>query len=91
MARCRLTALLLASIGNKTRDWFDSHGTAVIGTVVFVVIAIVVLRRVIPAAIRPAVTRQMSGRPPLEVTRRVETLSSVLVRTAEIIVIASHC
>jgi small conductance mechanosensitive channel len=53
-----------------------------------VLIASVLVRRVVPHALRPAITRQMTGRPEVETERRVETLSSVIVRTAEIVLIA---
>jgi small-conductance mechanosensitive channel len=74
---------LLALDGDRFRNWFDDHGTATIGTIVLTLIAVIVVRIVVPRAIRPTVSRQMAGRP--QVDRRVETLSTVIVRTAEII------
>jgi small conductance mechanosensitive channel len=67
--------------------WFEDHGTAVVGTLVFVLVATMLVRRIVPRALRPAISRQMAGRPELEVERRVETLSSVIVRTVEIVLV----
>jgi len=39
----------------------------------------------VPHALRPAVTRQMSGRSETEIDRRIETLSGVIIRTAEVV------
>jgi small conductance mechanosensitive channel len=69
-------------------DWFADHGTAVIGTLVIAIVVSAIVRYVVPHAIRPAVERQMTGRPEQEVRRRTETLSGVLVRTAQVILIA---
>jgi len=80
-----MMTLLLAITRSDAGDWFRDHGTAVIGSVALTLIATALVRRVVPHALRPAVTRQMSGRPQVEVDRRVETLTSVIVRTAEAI------
>jgi small conductance mechanosensitive channel len=69
-------------------DWFADHGTAVIGTLVIAIVVSAIVRYVVPHAIRPAVERQMTGRPEQEVRRRTETLTGVLVRTAQVILIA---
>ena len=45
------------------------------------------MRYIVPHALRPAVERQMAGRPELEVRRRVDTLSGVIVRTAQAILL----
>jgi small conductance mechanosensitive channel len=42
----------------------------------------------VPHAIGPAVERQMSGRPEVEVRRRVDTLSGVIINTAQVVLIA---
>ncbi len=90
----RYTAAMLPTIPllEVTRHdvsvWFQDHGTAVVGTLAFVIIASMIIRRVVPRALRPAITRQMTGRPEVEVERRVETLSSVILRTAEIVLFA---
>ncbi|MBI2723957.1 MAG: mechanosensitive ion channel family protein [Chloroflexi bacterium] len=82
------SAVLLALDGQRVRVWFEDHGTAVIGTLAITVVAAALVRRLVPHALRPAVVRQMAGRPETEVERRVETLSSVIVRTAEIVLLA---
>jgi small conductance mechanosensitive channel len=68
-------------------DWFADHGTAVIGTIIIAIVASAFVRYVVPHAIRPAVERQMTGRPETEVRRRVDTLSGVLVRTAQVVLV----
>jgi small conductance mechanosensitive channel len=80
-----MTAILLALTRQDFEDWFNDHGTAVLGTILLALIATLIVRRVVPHAMRPAVARQMTGRPAEEVDRRVETLSSVVVRTTEVV------
>jgi small-conductance mechanosensitive channel len=82
-----MTMLLLDVTRQDFKNWFSDHGTAVVGTFVLALVATLIVRRAVPHALRPALTRQMSGRPAMEVDRRVETLSSVIVRTAEIVFI----
>ncbi len=84
----RLPVPLLEITRHDVRVWFGDHGTAVIGTLAIVTVAWLVIGRIVPRALRPAIARQMVGRPELETERRVETLSSVIVRTAEIILVA---
>jgi len=84
----RLTAPLLEITRHDVNAWFGDHGTAVIGTLAIVAVTWLVIGRIVPRALRPAIARQMVGRPELETERRVETLSSVIVRTAEIILVA---
>ncbi|MDP9236443.1 MAG: mechanosensitive ion channel family protein [Chloroflexota bacterium] len=83
-----MTAILLAVTRGDVADWFRDHGTAVVGTLVLALVAAAIARTVIPRAMRPAVVRQMSGRPPDEIDRRLTTLSDVIVRTVEIILFA---
>lgn len=82
-----MNVLLLAVTRQRIGDWFGDHGTAVIGTIVLSAIAWLLVRYVVPHALRPAVSRQMSGRPEAEVERRVETLSGVIVHTAEVVLV----
>ncbi len=82
------TALLLEITRHDVNVWFGDHGTAVIGTLAFVLVSWMLVGRIVPRALRPAITRQMAGRPELETERRVETLSSVIVRTVEIVLTA---
>jgi small conductance mechanosensitive channel len=79
-----MTALLLDIDAGQ---WFEDHGIAVIGTLALAIVVGIIIRIVIPHALRPAVERQMSGRPDVEVKRRVETLSGVIVRTAQFVLI----
>jgi small conductance mechanosensitive channel len=82
-----LALALLDLTREDVGDWFADHGTAVIGTIVIAFAVAAIVRYVVPHALRPTVERQMAGRPELEVRRRVETLSGVIVRTAQVILI----
>ena len=77
---------LLAIDTGRLEDWFRVHGPVVFWTVVIALVAVFVVRRMVPHAIRPAVTREMAGRPAEEAERRVETLTNVVVRTANAII-----
>jgi small conductance mechanosensitive channel len=81
------TLPLLAASWDDVGDWFGDHGVAVVATIVLAVIAIAVIRRVVPHAITPAVERQMSGRPEIEVQRRVDTLARVVVNSAQFVLV----
>ena len=80
--------LILASVGDRLHDWFDGHGSAVIATLVVTMIATFAVSRIVPAAIRRTIARQMSGRPELEIKRRADTLASVIARTLNSVLIA---
>ena len=80
--------LILASVGDRLHDWFDGHGSAVIATLVVTMIATFAVSRIVPAAIRRTIARQMSGRPELEIKRRADTLASVIARTLNFVLIA---
>ncbi len=82
-----MNPLILASVGDNLRDWFDSHGSAVIATVVVTTIATFAVGRLVPAALRPAIARRMVGRPEIEVKRRADTLASVIVRTVNFLLL----
>ena len=77
--------LLLALDRGDVEDWFRDHGTAVVGTLALTLLGAFLARRLAPHALRPAVTRQMAGRPAEEVERRVETLSGVIVHSADVV------
>lgn len=82
-----MIALLLAVTRGDVADWFRDHGTAVIGTIALTLVVTIVARRVVPRGMRPAIARQMSGQPPDEIDRRVSTLSDVIVRTIEVVLV----
>jgi small conductance mechanosensitive channel len=82
-----MTAFILAVTRHNVADWFRDHGIAVVGTIALTIIATAAARRIIPHAMRPAIARQMTGRPSEEVDRRVSTLSDVLVRTIEVVLL----
>jgi small conductance mechanosensitive channel len=79
--------LLLDLTRDDAGDWFNDHGVPVIGAVVIAFVASALVRYIVPRALRPAIERQMEGRARVEVDRRAETLSGVIVRTAELIFI----
>lgn len=78
---------MLASAGDRLGDWFDDHGTAVVATIVVTVIATFAVRVMVPALLRPAIARRMSGRAEIEIKRRTQTLSSVIVRTVNLLLV----
>lgn len=83
-----MLALLLDLTRHDFGDWLDVHGAAVLGALALALAAMLLIRIFVPHALRPAVERQMAGRPELEVRRRVETLASVIVRSAQVVLIA---
>ncbi|MBI5284753.1 MAG: mechanosensitive ion channel family protein [Chloroflexi bacterium] len=80
--------LLLAFDRDGVNDWLRDHGTAVVGTLALTLLAAFLVRRIVPHALRPAVVRQMTGRPPEEVNRRVATLSGVIIHSSEVVLVA---
>ena len=80
-----MLSIILAFDSDDPGDWLQDHGSVIVGAIVLAVIAAFFFRRIVPHALRPAVTRQMSGRPETEIDRRVDTLSGVIVRTAEVV------
>jgi small conductance mechanosensitive channel len=78
-----MDALLLALNRDDVGTWFEDHGAAVFGTLLLALIGAAIVARVVPVALRPAVGRQMAGRDAREIDRRSETLTSVIVRSAQ--------
>lgn len=78
---------LLAVDGGDVGQWFKDHGAAIFGSLLLALIGAAIVRRLVRLALRPAIARQMAGRDPVEVHRRVETLSSVIERTAQVVFI----
>lgn len=72
---------------DELRDWLSTSGVIVAGVLVTALIAIWLVGRIIPSIIKPAIEREMAGRPEVEVRRRLNTLSNVIVRTAQGLVI----
>ena len=82
-----ITSLLLEITRQDARNWFGDHGAAVLGTLLLTLTAIVLIRALVPRALRPAISRQMSSRPAGDVGRRVDTLNAAIVRTAEFVLV----
>jgi len=78
-----MDALLLALSRDDVGTWFEDHGAAVFGTLLLALVGATIVARVVPVALRPAVARQMAGRDVREIDRRSETLTSVIVRSAQ--------
>jgi small conductance mechanosensitive channel len=81
--------MLLLQQGDKYTfvDWFGDHGGRIIGAVAFTVIAIMLIQLLVPRIIARAMTSRMPGRPEAEVERRARTVSNVIVRTGEIVLV----
>jgi small conductance mechanosensitive channel len=80
-----LPRLILAFESDSPGDWLRDHGSVIAAAIVLALIAAFFVRNIVPHALRPAVTRQMSGRSDTEIDRRIETLSGVIIRTAEVV------
>jgi len=81
----QLPRLILAFESDSPGDWLRDHGSVIAAAIVLALIAAFFVRNIVPHALRPAVTRQMSGRSDTEIDRRIETLSGVIIRTAEVV------
>lgn len=77
--------IILAFDSDDPGDWLRDHGSVIVAAIVLAMIAVFFVRRLVPHVLRPAVTRQMSGRPTTEIDRRIETLAGVMIRTAEVV------
>lgn len=77
--------IILAFESDSPGDWLRDHGSVIAGAIVLALVAAFFVRRIVPHALRPAVTRQMAGRGDVEIDRRVDTLAGVMIRTAEIV------
>lgn len=80
-------ALLLDVTRDDVGQWFRDHGAQVFGALFLAIAGAAIVRRVVRVALGPAITRQMAGRDPTEVQRRVDTLAGVVERTAQVIFI----
>ncbi|MHB8376464.1 MAG: mechanosensitive ion channel family protein [Dehalococcoidia bacterium] len=80
-----MTHLLLALTRDDVGRWFSAHGVPVFGALFLAVAGAAIVRRVVRVALAPAVARQMAGREPAEIRRRVDTLVGVIERTAQIV------
>jgi small conductance mechanosensitive channel len=79
--------VLQSSADGGFDQWFEDHGVQIIGALATTVVAIILLRLIVPRAIRTAMRQRMAGRPAAEIDRRSRTLSGVIVRTAEIVLV----
>lgn len=77
--------IILAFESDNPADWLRDHGSVIAAAIVLALVATFFIRSIVPHALRPAVTRQMSGRSDIEIDRRIDTLSGVIIRTAEVV------
>jgi small-conductance mechanosensitive channel len=73
---------LLVTMGDvdweRITDWLLTHGLRILFIFALAFVADIVLRVIIPHVIRPAVCREMEGKPEEEIEQRVHTLVGVL-------------
>jgi len=67
-------------------DWFMDTGIRVIAIVVAAIIIFVICRLVLPSIMKRTITRRMKGEAETEIEKRTETLSSILVKIAGIVI-----
>jgi small-conductance mechanosensitive channel len=68
-------------------DWFMDTGIRVIVIIVVAVIIFFICRWIIPSIMKRTVTRRMAGEDETEIKKRTDTLSSILVKIAGIIIL----
>ncbi|MGQ9572135.1 MAG: mechanosensitive ion channel family protein [Dehalococcoidia bacterium] len=69
-------------------EWLLTHGLRIVLILLLAVIADLALRLAVPHIIRPAVTRQMAGKPEEEIEQRIHTLVTVLRGSGRFIIVA---
>lgn len=67
-------------------DWFMDTGIRVVVIVVVALILFFICRWVIPSIMKKSVAHRMAGEPETEIQKRADTLSSILVKIAAIII-----
>ena len=67
-------------------DWFMDTGIRVIVIIVVALILFIICRMVIPSIMKRTVTHRMAGEAEEEIQKRTDTLSSILVRIAGIVI-----
>jgi small-conductance mechanosensitive channel len=84
-------AALLVTFGDidwdRVIEWLLTHGLRILLILLLAVIADLILRFVVPHIIRPAVCRQMEGKPEEEIEQRIHTLVTVLQGSGRFVVI----
>ena len=78
----------LAGIVSNITDWLSEHAVAVVVPIVVAIVLMFIIRRTVARLLRSPIEREMAERPPEEVERRVDTLSGVIVKSAQAILIA---
>jgi small conductance mechanosensitive channel len=68
-------------------DWLTTHGVRVLAIIVIAAALYFLLRRFVPLLVKRSVSQQMKGQPEEEIRKRVNTLSSVFVKTGIVIIV----
>ena len=80
-----MTSFLFARItADRVTNWLVTNGVRIAAIIAVAVIVLIVLRAVVPRAVEAAVRRHMAGRAEEETSKRAQTLSSAVTRTADV-------
>ncbi|MDP2950041.1 MAG: mechanosensitive ion channel family protein [Chloroflexota bacterium] len=71
---------------DRVTDWLLTHGLRILLILLLAAAADLLLRWLVPHAIRPAVARQMRGKPQEEIDQRTHTLVSVLQGSGRLVI-----
>ena len=80
-----MTSFLFARItADRVTNWLVTNGLRIVAIIAVVLVVLAVLRAVVPRAVEAAVRRHMTGRAEEETSKRAQTLSSAVTRTADV-------
>ena len=68
-------------------DWFMDTGIRVIVIIAVAIVIFIICRLVIPSIMKKAITHRMAGEAEVEIKKRTDTLSSILVKITGIVII----
>ncbi len=69
---------------DRVTDWLLTSGLRILIILVVLYVIYFAITRIVPRAIGSGVSRQMEGKPEVEIEKRVRTLSAVLIATARV-------
>lgn len=78
----------VAGIWSDLLDWLSEHAVAVILPIVVAIVLMFFIRRFVGRLLRSPVEREMAERPKEEIDRRVDTLSGVIIKSAQAMLVA---
>ncbi|HXH20902.1 MAG TPA: mechanosensitive ion channel family protein [Dehalococcoidia bacterium] len=82
----RLTLTAISFDADRALEDVLTHGGRILLIAVIALIAVTVISRLIGPLVRVAVREQMAGQPPVEVQKRIDTLTHVTYRTTVVVV-----